>query len=138
MDKLKPCPFCGGNPVTSSLRTIVECFCLAQPAIEAHTPHDAAEEWNTRADSAELTAANARIAELERVNAIMDEELRTKTQVLFNLEQDNEHLLEVNGQLQKKAGDIEQGLRDCLNALRMASRGRCPAARRAFTLLEPE
>lgn len=65
MDKLKPCPFCGGKPVTSSLRTIVECFCLAQPAIEAHTPHDAAEEWNTRADSAELTAASARIAELE-------------------------------------------------------------------------
>ena len=84
----------------------------------------------------QLTAANARIAELKRVNAIMDEELRTKTQALFDLEQDNEHLLEVNGRLQKKAGDIEQCLRDCLNALRMASRGRCPAARRAAALLE--
>lgn len=86
----------------------------------------------------QITAANARIAELERVSAIMDEELRAKTQALFNLEQDNEHLLEVNGQLQKKAGDIEQGLRDCLKALRMASRGRCPSARRAAALVEPK
>lgn len=158
MDKLKPCPFCGseaaepvfiGNDNTRRRKVTIRCKapgCTQGVTVGAlrfsqewcHA--EAVKKWNTRTVDTELTAAKARIAALERVNAVMDEELRTKTQALFDLEKDNEHLLASCAQLQKTGGDrqqrLEVALRDCLHALTLASRSRAPAAQRAAALLK--
>lgn len=62
--ELKPCPFCGGEPIMSSytyslsgagIQYKVECErhnCPAQPTVDWHywTAEEAAEAWNTRAE----------------------------------------------------------------------------------------
>jgi|GEM_PF-2247767 len=105
MDKLKLCPFCGSVNLAqdAALSDYIECRDCG-----AYGPDGGVEGWNTRAESPELTAANARVAELKRVNAIMDEELRTKTQALFNLESENKVLKDIDAHRQPHFESLQQ------------------------------
>ncbi len=62
MEKLKPCPFCGGEPTTrlkpwhgAPERTRICCLnleCKAMPAVMGKTHSQAVERWNQRAKEA--------------------------------------------------------------------------------------
>ena len=58
MEKLKPCPFCGGNPKVGSLGGDKENWCIwcencllacAETGVSGKTKADIIKAWNTRA-----------------------------------------------------------------------------------------
>ena len=61
MSDLKPCPFCGNNPVINTATGWVLCVnaaCLVNPTC------DCSEHWNARSESQELTTLRQQNAEL--------------------------------------------------------------------------
>ncbi|WP_421710820.1 Lar family restriction alleviation protein [Alcanivorax sp.] len=71
MDKLKPCPFCGGDPEyerhgTNRQSCIIACGDCGARIESGETEGLEGGMWNTRTADDELTAVNARIAELKK------------------------------------------------------------------------
>ena len=68
-EKLKPCPFCGGEAVVHKFGTgyIAECLECATSTVCESTKAEAIEKWNNRADSNNSEKPNLTYADVERM-----------------------------------------------------------------------
>lgn len=54
MDKLKPCPFCGGKALLWDICNVVKCTLCGVETITYETEEEAIEVWNRRTDNGEV------------------------------------------------------------------------------------
>ena len=103
MDKLKPCPFCGGEPEyerhgTNRQSCIISCLDCGARIETGETGGLEGSMWNTRTADGERTAAKARIAYFEQLAA---DRLAKNTA-------DAERIAELEKALRKAAGRLER------------------------------
>jgi len=111
-DKMKPCPFCGGDDLGSGGDDkVVGYWCKNCQAVGPN--HYGKHEWNTRADAEALKAADEKLAKIHAVSMAYAEWVGEVSEILEEMcldPEDDDHARVIQLLCQAEAGLAKEAL----------------------------